>query len=83
MKKGDYYKDPSGRQYYKIINEKNSKFYVLELTFPAQGIVKVTKSVVEHCCKQVTEDEVISIFIDDMKHKYEYLEDEINKYLEM
>lgn len=79
MKEGDYYTDAFEKQYFKIIKEKNNKFYVFELTFPASGIQKVTKSVVEYACKQVSADKIIDVMIEMMKLKHDYLKDEFKE----
>lgn len=80
MKVGDYYKvgHPS-HWYHKIVGEEEKKFLVLDITFPVQGVVKVTKSVVEYVCKQVTEKEVLDWIIKSMmKHNKKSIQDKID-----
>jgi len=96
MKIGDYYKVPhaTGHWYHKIVGEDGNKFLILDLTFPVQGIVKATKSVVEYGCEQVSEKEVLDWIVeqiqkenqvsiqekmDDVKHILDEIKKEISK----
>ncbi len=81
IKVGDYYKlQTSPHWYHKIVGEEGNKFLVLDLTFPAQGIVKITKSVVEYACKKVTEKEVLDWIVKQIiKRNKVSLQDKIDE----
>lgn len=81
MKVGDYYKTAVSKSWYhKIVGEEGKKFLVLDITFPVQGVIKVTKSVVEYACKQVTEKEVLDWIIKQiMKENQISLQDKIDE----
>ena len=63
MKVGDYYRGPSNT-YHKIVGEKENKFIILDLSFPAYGPIKATKTVVEYACEKVPEKEVLEWCVD-------------------
>jgi len=85
MKVGDYYKIPQPKNWYhKIVGEDGEKFLVLDITFPVQGIVKVTKSVVEFACEQVTEKEVLNWIIKQIQKENQIsLQDKIDEVKEL
>jgi len=81
MKVGNYYKAPMPKnQYHKIVGEEGNKFLVLDLNFPAQGTIKVTKSVLEYTCEEVSEKEVLDWFVKQIMEENQIsLQDKIDE----
>lgn len=81
MKVGDYYKlGASKNWYHKIVGEEGKKFLIIDLTFPVQGIGKVTKTVLEYACEQASEKEVLDWIVKEiMKENQISLQDKIRE----
>ena len=85
MEIGEYYRiaHGSGHWYHKIVKkdkDDEKKVWVLDLTFPVQGLVKATKSVVEYAGEKATEKEVLDWIVRQiMKENQISIQDKIDE----